>query len=163
MSAQQLFHGSGEIHGPETGKNAGDDAGGREGGGIHQHGDRAGDPEGHGQLPGVVREGGQDADDPHELLREDAYEQAHDEVGRRSAGRGEQQARKAAGEGAAQYEPHDEDRPGLLPAQDGHGDERDDVCKSELHARHGDDGRDLRFGGNALRRNISGPGSDHSR
>ena len=55
MSAQQLFHGSGEIHGPETGKNAGDDAGGGKGGGIHQHGARAGAPAGHGPLPGVVR------------------------------------------------------------------------------------------------------------
>ena len=139
-----------EIHSGHAGERAGDHARRDERGRIHQNGRRARDPDGDQQLPGVVPEGRQHAHDPQQPLRQAADGQAHDEIGEHAARNAEEHRRHAAGEHAAEHDAHEQDLPRLPPAEQGHGDERDDVGKAELHTRDRHDGRDLRLGDDSL-------------
>ena len=80
------------------------------------------------------------------MLRQTANGQAHDEVGKHTARNAEEHCRHAAGKDAAEHDAHEQDLPRLPPAEQHHGDERDDVGKAELHTRDRHDGRDLRLG-----------------
>ena len=95
-------------------------------------------------------EGRQHAHDPQQPLRQAADGQAHDEIGEHAARDAEEHRRHAAGEHAAEHDAHEQDLPRLPPAEQGHGDERDDVGKAELHTRDRHDGRDLRLGDDSL-------------
>lgn len=129
----------------EAGERAGDDAGDEEHRQVIADGGGAHDCHSHGQLPQVVRHGGEDADHPHLFRREPSAEQSADTEGQQAAGHAEQEGHHLSRGDTAQSHPHQHDAHGGARPQGIHGKDGDHVGQPQLDAGDGGEGGQLRF------------------